>query len=135
MTTRLSPEALAKFGKPRRNEWADAEALHATAEAHQGRLRGMARDESRRLSTGARKSPARRREKMFGLGRPRALDRNAKARIAHLANCLMRRTEPGRHYGQVTAPSAEGNDRPRDWRSALSGRVYWGISRRASIRI
>ena len=53
----------------------------------------------RRLSTCARKPPAHRREKMFGLGRPRALDRNAKARIAHLANCLMRRTEPGRHYG------------------------------------
>src|SRR5271165_6304179 len=28
------------------------------------------------------------REKMFGLGRPRALDRNAKARIMHLARCL-----------------------------------------------
>jgi Helix-turn-helix domain len=44
-----------------------------------------------------------RREKVFGLGRPRALDRNAKARIMHLARCLMRRTEPGRAYGQITA--------------------------------
>jgi hypothetical protein len=30
---------------------------------------------------------------MFGVGRPRALDRNAKARIMHLAKCLSRRTE------------------------------------------
>jgi Helix-turn-helix domain len=46
---------------------------------------------------------SRRREKMFGLGRPRALDRNAKVRIMHLARCLMRRTEKGRAYGQITA--------------------------------
>ena len=40
---------------------------------------------------------------MFGLGRPRALDRNAKVRIIHLARCLSRRTEKGRAYGQITA--------------------------------
>jgi hypothetical protein len=45
----------------------------------------------------------RRREKMFGLGRPRALDRNAKVRIMHWARCLSRRTEKGRAYGQLTA--------------------------------
>ena len=44
-----------------------------------------------------------RREKMFGLGRPRALDRNAKIRIMHWARCLSRRTEKGRAYGVVTA--------------------------------
>jgi hypothetical protein len=46
---------------------------------------------------------ARSREKMFGLGRPRALDRNAKARIMHWARCLSRRTEKGRAYGELTA--------------------------------
>jgi hypothetical protein len=45
----------------------------------------------------------RRREKMFGLGRPRALDRNAKVRIMHWARCLSRRTEKGRAYGVITA--------------------------------
>ena len=40
---------------------------------------------------------------MFGLGRPRALDRNAKVRIMHWARCLSRRTEKGRAYGVVTA--------------------------------
>jgi hypothetical protein len=44
-----------------------------------------------------------RREKMFGMGRPRALDRNAKVRIMHWARCLARRTEKGKTYGQVTA--------------------------------
>ena len=40
---------------------------------------------------------------MFGIGRPRALDRNAKARIMHLARCLSRRTEKGKAYGEITA--------------------------------
>jgi hypothetical protein len=31
------------------------------------------------------------------------LDRNEKARLLHRARCLMRATEKGRHYGQVTA--------------------------------
>jgi hypothetical protein len=44
-----------------------------------------------------------RREKVFGLGRPRALDRNAKVRIMHWARCLSRRTEKGRAYGRLTA--------------------------------
>ena len=44
-----------------------------------------------------------RREKMFGLGRPRALDRNAKVRIMHWARCLARRTEKGKAYGLITA--------------------------------
>jgi Helix-turn-helix domain len=44
-----------------------------------------------------------RREKMFGMGRPVALDRNAKVRIMHWARCLARRTERGKAYGVVTA--------------------------------
>jgi hypothetical protein len=46
---------------------------------------------------------SRRREKVFGLGRPRALDRNAKVRVMHWGRCLSRRTEKGRAYGVVTA--------------------------------
>ena len=44
-----------------------------------------------------------RREKCFGDGRPRPLDRNAKARIKVYARVLMKRTEPGKHYGILTA--------------------------------
>jgi hypothetical protein len=43
------------------------------------------------------------REKLFGDGRPRPLDRNAKVRVMARARALMRRTEKGKHYGQVTA--------------------------------
>jgi hypothetical protein len=53
--------------------------------------------------SGGRAGASRRREKMFGLGRPRALDRNAKVRIMHWARVLSRRTEKGRAYGVVTA--------------------------------
>ena len=52
---------------------------------------------------GKLKFKARRREKLFGNGRPRALDRNAKVRIINLARCLSRRTEKGKAYGQITA--------------------------------
>src|SRR5271157_2226891 len=51
----------------------------------------------------ASRRASRPREKMFGLGRPRGLDRNAKVRIINLARCLSRRTEKGRAYGVVTA--------------------------------
>lgn len=44
-----------------------------------------------------------RREKLFGHGRPRPLDRNAKVRILHHARALMRRTEKGRAYGVISA--------------------------------
>jgi Helix-turn-helix domain len=37
------------------------------------------------------------------MGRPRALDRNAKVRIMHWARCLARRTEKGKAYGVITA--------------------------------
>ena len=44
-----------------------------------------------------------RREKVFGDGRPRPLDGNAKARIMTYARSFTRRTEKGKHYGQLTA--------------------------------
>jgi hypothetical protein len=44
-----------------------------------------------------------RREKMFSEGRLIPLDRNAKARIMALARALSHRTEPGKHYGIVSA--------------------------------
>ena len=44
-----------------------------------------------------------RREKLFGDGRPRPLDRNAKVRIMTCVRALTRRTEKGKHYGQLTA--------------------------------
>ena len=51
---------------------------------------------------GARARP-KRREKLFGHGRPRPLDREAKVRIMHAARALTRRTEAGKAYGLVTA--------------------------------
>ena len=44
-----------------------------------------------------------RREKVFGDGRPRAMDRNAKTRVMIRARALMRPTEKGKHYGAITA--------------------------------
>jgi hypothetical protein len=44
-----------------------------------------------------------RREKLFGEGRPVPLDRNAKARIMTLARALSHPTEKGKHYGVITA--------------------------------
>lgn len=44
-----------------------------------------------------------RREKLFGAGRPRPLDRNAKTRVMFIARALVRRTEKGKAYGDVTA--------------------------------
>lgn len=44
-----------------------------------------------------------RREKVFGEGRPRALDRNAKVRIMTLARALSHRTQKGKHYGVISA--------------------------------
>src|SRR5271165_4793474 len=44
-----------------------------------------------------------RREKLFGDGRPRPMDRNAKARVMVYARALMRRTQAGKAYGAITA--------------------------------
>jgi hypothetical protein len=45
----------------------------------------------------------RRREKVFGDGRPQPLDREAKLRIMTRARGLKQRTEKGKHYGLLTA--------------------------------
>ncbi len=44
-----------------------------------------------------------RREKLFGDGRPRPMDRNAKVRVMVYARALMRRIEAGKAYGPITA--------------------------------
>jgi hypothetical protein len=83
---------------------ADAEAASAAIEARRAALAGKPVSEIQiapRAASDLRR--ASKREKMFGLGRPRALDRNAKVRIMHWARCLSRRTEKGRAYGVVTA--------------------------------
>ena len=46
---------------------------------------------------------ARRREKVFGDGKPKPMSRNIKLRVTALARVLMRSTEPGKHYGEITA--------------------------------
>jgi AraC-like DNA-binding protein len=78
---------------------AEAGAISEAIEARRAALTGL------RLPSGLPKPSRRaeRREKMFGMGRPRALDRNAKIRIMHWARCLTRRTEKGKAYGPVTA--------------------------------
>jgi AraC-like DNA-binding protein len=57
-----------------------------------------------------------RREKLFGDGRPRPLDRNAKARVMTFVRALMRRTEKGKAYGQVTAKAV-----------AVAEALLWGF--------
>jgi hypothetical protein len=64
-----------------------------------------------------------RREKMFGEGRLLPLDRNAKARIMVLARALTRRTEPGKHYGVLTAKFV-----------AVLGVLLWGFHNAATGR-
>ena len=82
---------------------AEAEAICRAIEARRAALAGSGPASPSRLALGRPGAPLRRREKMFGLGRPRALDRNAKVRIMHWARCLSRRTEKGRAYGVVSA--------------------------------
>ena len=84
---------------------AEAEAFSEAAQARRAVLAGESQTQSKAVLglPGGSARPCR--EKMFGLGRPRALDRNAKVRIMHWARCLSRRTEPGKAYGQVTANS------------------------------
>ena len=45
----------------------------------------------------------RRRDKQFGSGSPRPLTRQLKLRIMALARLKLRATEPGKHYGVITA--------------------------------
>jgi len=48
-----------------------------------------------------------RREKVFGQGRPRALDRNAKVRIMARARALKVKSKDGKHYGAITAKDCD----------------------------
>jgi hypothetical protein len=57
------------------------------------------RPRSPRPATGRPK----RREKVFGVGRGRPLDRNARDRLMHRARAMMQRTEKGRAYGAISA--------------------------------
>jgi len=85
---------------------AEAKALSEAIEARRAILTGKSAPEIQKPGLGAPRTcrrGSRRREKLFGEGRPRPLDRNAKARIMHLARCLSRRTEKGKAYGIVTA--------------------------------
>jgi hypothetical protein len=86
-------------------EDADAEALSAAIETRRAALAGKAVFGTQIDPKAALGLPraSRRREKMFGVGRPRALDRNAKVRVMHWARCLSRKTEKGKAYGVVTA--------------------------------
>lgn len=43
------------------------------------------------------------RRKLFGAGICTPADRNEKARLLHRARAMMRPTEPGKHYGAITA--------------------------------
>lgn len=81
---------------------ADAQAAAEAADARRRARQGKDTGEPSRPPTGFCRA-SRRREKMFGLGRPIPLDRNAKVRVMHWARCLSRRTEKGRAYGAVTA--------------------------------
>jgi len=83
----------------------DAEAISEAIEARRAALAGKGLDKPPKPALGRPRGFKRpeHREKMFGLGRPRALDRNAKVRIMHWARCLTRRTEKGKAYGQLTA--------------------------------
>jgi hypothetical protein len=49
----------------------------------------------------------RQREKLFGYGRPRPLDRNQKARIMHWARCVARERAPGKQRGIITRAALE----------------------------
>jgi hypothetical protein len=84
---------------------AEAAAISEAIEARRAALTGKGPLRASRPALGRPVAVRRagRREKMFGLGRPRALDRNAKVRIMHWARCLARRTERGRAYGVITA--------------------------------
>ena len=79
-----------------------AQAAHEAIHARRAAPDRSAASPRSRPATGRRRASGRR-EKMFGLGRPRPMDRNMKARIMHLARALSRRTEKGRAYGAVTA--------------------------------
>jgi Helix-turn-helix domain len=71
------------------------EALHAR---RAGRGRARPADPPRAATAHGRRRP-----KVFGYTYGRPLDRNERARLLHRARCFMRRTAPGRAYGELTA--------------------------------
>src|SRR5262249_14239273 len=81
---------------------ADAEAISEAVRVRRATLAGEAVQTQSKAILGLPRGskPRTHREKLFGMGRPRALDRNAKVRIMHWARCLSRRTEPGKHYAR-----------------------------------
>jgi hypothetical protein len=81
----------------------EAEAISEAIQSRKGVLAGEGARTKPKGVLGLPRGSSRPREKMFGLGRPGALDRNAKVQIMHWARCLSRRTEKGRAYGVVTA--------------------------------
>jgi len=96
------------------------EAAQAAAEAVHAQRASPGGNAATNPSRPPASRPARR-EKMFGLGRPRPMDRNAKARIMHLARALSRRTEPGKHYGLISAKAL-----------AVLEALLWGFHNAAS---
>lgn len=87
---------------------AEYQAAYEAVDATRARPKGMTQAGSSLPASGLpRRTNTRTHEKLFGSGRPIPLDRNAKARIVHLARALSRRTERGKHYGLLTAKALE----------------------------
>jgi hypothetical protein len=87
----------------------EMEVLDEASRARREAIQERRTEKPRTAASGAPRASARRpqqprpREKLFGNGRPVPLDREAKNRIKVLAKALTRRTEPGKHYGAITA--------------------------------
>jgi hypothetical protein len=85
---------------------ADAEAAETALYARRGGRQGNDASERQRRPTRVPRA-AGRRPKVFGCTYGRVLDRNQRARLMHRARALMRRTEPGRAYGELTAKQVQ----------------------------
>jgi hypothetical protein len=112
----------------------EMECLDEAARARRGALqarRTATRPKPRVAPSNPPRAPARRprpqrpREKLFGNGRLVPLDREAKNRIQVLMRALTHPTEPGKHYGAVTA-KAEAVGRVLLWvfHNAGTGRCF-----------
>jgi len=84
------------------------------AEARPKPRRDVGRERALAAKRGAKRTarrpalqPPRPREKLFGDGRLVPLDGNGKARIKVLMRALVHSTEPGKHYGALTAKAEE----------------------------
>ena len=89
----------------------DMGALDEAARARRKALQARRTETRPKAASGAPRASARRprgpREKLFGNGRLVPLDREAKNRIQVLMRALTHPTEPGKHYGAVTAKAEE----------------------------